>query len=51
MPLIIRGRILRSFKKAGALDQSSAKTLAELKMEKYPFTALGFKKMFERYCE
>ena len=47
MPVIIRGRILRRFRKVGAIGQNNAKTLIELDMEKFPFTAPGAKHMFE----
>ena len=47
VPIIIRGRILRRFRKAGAIGRNNAKTLTELDMEKFPFTAPGAKHMFE----
>lgn len=48
VPLIIRGRIIRRFKKMSAVDKNSAKTLVELGMDKFPFTGFGSKHIFKR---
>ena len=47
IPGIIRGRIIRRFKQLGAIGQNNSKTLAELDMEKSPFTAQGAKHVFD----
>ena len=46
VPLMVGGRIIRRFKKRGAIGQSNAKTLAELDMEKFPFTSPLAKRIF-----
>ena len=47
VPMVIRGRILRRFKKMGAVGKDNAKTLTELEMETFPFTSPGAKRIFE----
>ena len=47
VPAIISGRIKRRLRKAGAVGSDNAKTLAELDMEKWPFTAPGAKRVLE----
>ena len=46
VPLIIRGRIIRKFRNAGAISQQNAKTLAELELDEFPFTGIGAKNIF-----
>ena len=48
VPLVIRGRILRRFRKHSAIGQDNSKTLAELEMEEFPFTSFGAKRIFQR---
>ena len=47
VPGIIRRRIIRRFRKLGAIGQNNSRTLAELDMEKLPFTAPGAKHVFD----
>jgi hypothetical protein len=46
VPMIIHGRILGQFKKAGAIGYDNAMILAELYMDKWPFSALAAKRIF-----
>ena len=47
VPLIVRGRIIRKFRKFGAIGADNAKTLAELELDEFPFTAFGAKRIFK----
>ena len=40
-------RILKRFRKFGAIGSNNAKTLADLDMENFPFTSAGAKRVFE----
>ena len=45
VPMILRRRIIKRLKQSGAVSKESAKTLAEMDMEKVPFSLPGAKRI------